>query len=85
MTTNTQIESLADLIEYIVKAMVDNPEEVRISEITGHHSTVFELTVAKSDIGKVIGKKGRNINAIRTILKCASANANKHIMLEIVE
>ena len=85
MTANTQIESLADLIAYIVQAIVDNPEKVKISEITGSQSAVFELRVDKSDMGKVIGKKGRNINAIRTILKCASANANRRSTLEVIE
>ncbi len=78
-------DSLIDLIEYIVRAMVDNPDQVQISGIGGHQSTVFELRVAKSDMGKVIGKKGHNINAIRTILICASASIHKRILLEIVE
>ena len=85
MTANTQIELLADLIEYIVQTMVDNPEQVKISETAGHQSVVFELRVAKEDMGKVIGKKGQNINAIRTILKCASANAKKRSTLEVIE
>jgi len=78
-------DSLKDLIEYIVRVMVDNPEQVQVTEIVGQQSIVFELRVAKSDMGKVIGKKGRNINAIRTILTCASAKANKHTLLELVE
>ena len=76
---------MKDLIEYIVRAMVDNPEQVEISEIEGQQSTVFELRVAKSDMGKVIGKKGRNINAVRIILQCASATSGKRIVLELVE
>jgi len=76
---------MKDLIEYIVQAIVDNPEQVQIAEITGHQSTVFELKVAKTDMGKVIGKKGRNINAIRTILQCTSAAAGKRTILELIE
>ena len=85
MTANTPIDSIADLIKYIVQAMVDNPEQVKIAEIAGHRSVVFELRVAKKDLGKVIGKKGRNITAIRTILNCASANAKKRSTLEVIE
>jgi len=80
-----ETDSLKDLIKYILQAMVDSPEEVDVSEIGGQQSIVFELRVAKSDMGKVIGKKGRNINAIRTILTCASAPANKRTLLELVE
>ena len=85
MATNTQIDSIKDLIKYIVQALVDNPGQVEISEIKGHQSCVFELRVAKEDIGKVIGKKGRNINAVRTILNCASAASGKRTILELVE
>jgi predicted RNA-binding protein YlqC (UPF0109 family) len=78
-------DSLKDLIEYIVRAMVDNPEQVQVSAIEGQQSTVFELRVAKPDMGKVIGIKGRNINAVRIILRCASAASGKRTMLELVE
>ena len=77
---------MKELIKYIVQALVDSPEQVEISEIKGGNTTVFELEVAKKDIGKVIGKRGRNVNAIRTILTAASATAGKsRIILEIVE
>jgi len=76
---------MKDLIQRIVQTMVDNPEEVEISEIEGDQITVLELRVAKTDIGKVIGKKGRNVRAIRTILSAASAKAKKHTALEILE
>ncbi len=76
---------MKELIKYIIQAMVDNPDQVEVSKIDGTQTTILEVRVAKSDMGKVLGKKGRNINAIRTILTCASANANKHSILELVE
>ncbi len=76
---------MKDLIKRIVQAMVDNPEEVEVSEIEGDQISVLELRVAKADIGKVIGKKGRNVRAIRTILSAASAKVKKHTVLEILE
>jgi predicted RNA-binding protein YlqC (UPF0109 family) len=77
---------MKELIKYIVQALVDNPEQVELNEIRGGNTTVFELRVAKRDLGKVIGKHGRNVNAIRTILTAASATAGKRrTILEIVE
>jgi predicted RNA-binding protein YlqC (UPF0109 family) len=76
---------MKDLIKNIVRTMVDKPEEVEISEIRGDQITVLKLRVAKEDIGKVIGKKGRNVRAIRTILNAASAKEKKHTVLEILE
>ncbi|MBW2612431.1 MAG: KH domain-containing protein [Deltaproteobacteria bacterium] len=77
---------MKELIKYIVQALVDNPEQVEISEIKGGNTTIFELKVAKKDLGKVIGKSGRNANAIRTILTAASATAQKgRAILEIIE
>jgi len=75
-----------ELIEHIVQAMVDDPEQVKIAEIVGGNTTVYELMVAKNDLGKVIGKRGCNANAIRTILTAASGSAQKgRAILEIVE
>jgi len=75
-----------ELIERIVHAMVDNPEQVKIDEIVGGNTTVYELSVAKEDLGKIIGKRGRNVNAIRTILTATSATARQgRAILEIVE
>ena len=76
---------MKDLIKRIVQVLVDNPEQIEISEVEGDHITVLELRVAKEDIGKVIGKKGRNVHAIRTILGAASAKIKKHTVLEILE
>jgi len=76
---------MKDLIKRIVQVFVDMPEQIEISEVEGGHITVLELRVAKEDIGKVIGKKGRNVQAIRTILGAASAKIKKHTVLEILE
>ncbi|HAP54659.1 MAG: KH domain-containing protein [Spirochaetia bacterium] len=74
-----------DLVEYIVKSLVDQPEAVDIKVIEGEKSTILELRVAEGDIGKVIGKNGRIAKAIRTILS-ASANAqSKRVILEILD
>lgn len=76
---------MKQLIEYIAKALVDNPDEVKVSEIEGEKTSVIELSVAKEDLGKVIGKQGRTARAIRTILSAASTKNNKRAVLEILE
>ena len=76
---------MKDLTKYIVQAIVDHPEQVEISEIVGDQTTVLELRVAKEDIGKVIGKHGRNAKAIRDILNAASAKQKKRTTLEIID
>ena len=76
---------IKELLQYIAQAMVDNPGEVSVSEIEGNQTTVLELKVAKNDLGKVIGKQGRNAQAIRTILSAVSAKIKKRVVLEIVE
>lgn len=76
---------MKDLLIEIIKALVDNPEQVQVTEIKGSQTTVLELRVAKSDMGKVIGKHGKTANAIRAVLNAASGKARKKYMLEIVE
>ena len=76
---------MKDLINYIARALVDNPEQVIVSEIEGSQTSVIELQVAKEDLGKVIGKQGRTARAIRTILGAASAKIKKRTVLEIIE
>ena len=76
---------MKDLINEIVQALVDQPEEVSVNEIEGSHTTVLEVRVAKTDIGKVIGKQGRTAQAIRIILSAAAGKARKRYILEIVE
>ena len=73
------------LVEQIVVALVDRPEDVEITEIKGNHANVIELNVAKEDLGKVIGKGGAHASAIRTILAAASGKENKRYILEIIE
>ena len=76
---------MKELILLIVRAMVDFPDEVRIAEITGDQITVFELGVAKTDRGKVIGKQGQNAKAIRTILNAVSSRNRRRSVLEIID
>ncbi len=73
------------LVEQIARALVDNPDEVRVAEIEGEKTSVIELSVAKEDLGKVIGKQGRTAKAMRTILTAASTKLNKRCVLEILE
>jgi predicted RNA-binding protein YlqC (UPF0109 family) len=80
-----QEEAMKDLIQYIVQALVDYPDEVQVSEIEGKYTTVLELRVDKRDMGKIIGKQGRTAQAIRTILKALSGKAKKRFIFEIVE
>ncbi len=77
--------AMKPLIEDIVKALVDKPDEVRINEVLGEHAHVLELTVAKDDLGKVIGKGGAHASAIRTLMAAASGKEKKRYILEIIE
>ena len=72
-------------IEYVVKELVDFPEQVDIREVDGERVVVFEVRLNPTDIGKVIGKSGRTITAIRTLLTSAGAKNGKRVMLEIIE
>ena len=76
---------MKDLVQRIAQALVDNTEQVSVVETEGEQTTVLELKVAKEDIGQVGGKQGRNAEAIRIILSAASAKANKHSILEIIQ
>ena len=76
---------MKDLIEYIAKALVDNPDQVSVTEVDGSQTSVLELKVAKEDLGKIIGKQGRTARAMRTILSASSAKLQKRTVLEIVE
>ena len=77
--------SLKELIEFIARALVDNPDEVQVAEIAGEQTVVLELRVAKEDLGKVIGKQGRTVKAMRAILSAASSKLRKRADLEILE
>ena len=76
---------MKEFIEYIVKNLVDNPDQVRINEVGGTHTLIIELSVDKSDTGKIIGKKGKTINAIRTLLMAVASRNDMRVNLEIVE
>ncbi len=77
--------NLKDLVEFMAKSLVDEPDSVEVNEVIGEQTTVVELKVAKSDLGKVIGKQGRTARSMRTILNAASTKLNKRTVLEIVE
>jgi len=74
-----------ELVDFLVKSLVDNPDDVEINQIEGEKSTILELSVAGDDIGKVIGKHGRIARAIRTVLNAASAKSGKRVVLEILD
>ena len=76
---------MKELVECIVKALVDLPEQVSIRQIDGERTLVLELQVAKEDLGKIIGRQGRTAKAMRTILSVASAKIKKRVVLEIME
>ena len=76
---------MRELVELIAKALVDDMENVQVTEIEGEQVTVFELRVAQADIGKVIGKQGRTARAIRTILNANATKLKKRAVLEIIE
>ena len=76
---------MKEFIEYIVKNLVDNPDEVSVVEVEGTRTTVYELRVGEGDLGKVIGKEGKTAKSIRTILSAAAARQGKRAVLEILE
>ena len=79
------MSELKTLIEFVSKALVDIPDAVEVKEIAGEQTTVIELKVDKTDLGKVIGKQGRTARALRTILNAASTKLRKRSVLEILE
>ncbi|MFP4330537.1 MAG: KH domain-containing protein [Alkalispirochaetaceae bacterium] len=74
-----------ELVEYVARALVDIPEEVRVNMIEGEKSTILELKVSPDDIGKVIGKHGRIAKALRTILSATATKTGKRVVLEILD
>ena len=77
--------SLKDLVVFMAQSLVDFPEQVEVTEMVGEQTTVFELKVAKEDLGKIIGKQGRTARSLRTILNAASTKLRKRSVLEIIE
>ena len=76
---------MKEFVETIVRALVDNPDQVQVQEIEGERTTVYELRVASSDLGKIIGKAGKTIKSIRTLVNAAAAKERKRVVLEIIE
>jgi len=76
---------MKELLEEIAKALVDNPEDVQVTEVEGEQTTVLELRVHNDDLGKVIGRQGRTARAIRTLLSAAGMKIHKRFVLEILE
>ena len=85
MTTGGDPTAIIELVEYMAKAIVENPDHVRVHGIMGEFSLVIELRVATEDIGKVIGKHGRTITAMRTILHATQAQRDKRHVLEVLD
>jgi predicted RNA-binding protein YlqC (UPF0109 family) len=76
---------MKELIRYLARSLVNNPDAVEINEATSDEALVFELRVAKEDLGRIIGKQGRTAKSIRTILNAAASRTNRKVVLEIVE
>lgn len=75
---------MKELVEYMAKSLVDNPEKVSVNEVDGEQSLILELKVAPEDMGKVIGKQGRIAKAIRTVVKAAAVKQHKRVIVEII-
>lgn len=76
---------MKELVQYLAKSLVDNPNAVEVKETEGESASVLELRVAKEDLGRIIGKQGRTAKSIRTILNAAASRVNRKVVLEIVE
>lgn len=75
---------MKELVEYMAKSLVDNPECVSVNEVDGEQSLILELKVAQEDMGKIIGKQGRIAKAIRTVVKAAAVKQHKRVIVEII-
>ena len=76
---------MKDLLEYLAKALVDNPDDIQIEVIEGERSVILQLKVNQEDIGKVIGKQGRIAQALRTLVKAAATKQGKNAIVEILD
>jgi uncharacterized protein len=76
--------NMKELVEIIARALVDSPSEIQVNEICGQQISMLQIRSAKSDLGKIIGKQGQNINAMRTIVAAAAAKLRKRAILEIL-
>ena len=77
-------DDLGEMIQFIVRALVEHPDQVRVSTVTGETTVIYELNVAADDVGRVIGRRGRTANALRTVLRAASGHRGMRVNLEIV-
>lgn len=75
---------MRELVEFLAKSLVDNPEKVQVKEVEAEHAIILELTVAPEDMGKVIGKQGRIAKAIRTVVKAAATRKGEKVVIEII-
>jgi predicted RNA-binding protein YlqC (UPF0109 family) len=75
---------MKELVEFMAKSLVDNPDAVVVNEVDGEQSMILELKVAPEDMGKIIGKQGRIAKAIRTVIKAAAVKQNKRVIVEII-
>jgi predicted RNA-binding protein YlqC (UPF0109 family) len=75
---------MKELVEFMAKSLVDNPDAVVVNEVNGEQSIILELRVAPEDMGKIIGKQGRIAKAIRTVIKAAAVKQNKRVIVEII-
>ena len=76
---------MKELVQFLARQLVNNPDAVEVKETHGDTASVLELRVAKEDLGRVIGKQGRTVNSIRTILNAAASRTNRKVVLEIIE
>ena len=76
---------MKELVQYLAKSLVNNPDAVEVKETEGETASILELKVAKEDLGRIIGKQGRTANSIRTILNAAASRTNRKVVLEIIE
>ena len=76
---------MKELVQYLAKALVSNPEAVEVKETEAENALVLEVRVAKEDLGRIIGKQGRTAKSIRTLLNAAASRTNRKVVLEIVE
>ena len=85
MPADDDDRSITELLEFLVKALVEEPDEVEVEELEEDGDLVYEISVADGDLGRVIGKGGRVANAIRTVAKAAATHEDKRVLVEIVE
>jgi uncharacterized protein len=76
---------MKELVQYVAKSLVNNPDAVEVNESENENGSVLELRVAKEDLGRIIGKQGRTVQSIRAILNAAASRSNRKVVLEIIE